>query len=49
MYELIFIDYSMPEMDGVQVAQEIRKIHEQEGLRVPYMCCFTAYNLASFK
>ena len=32
MYKLIFCDYSMPEMDGVQVTIEIKKIMKEEGL-----------------
>ena len=32
MYKLIFCDYSMPEMDGVQVAIELKKLMAEEGL-----------------
>ena len=49
MYKVIFIDYSMPEMDGPQVATEVRQILDMSGLEVPYICCCTAYAEASFK
>ena len=53
MYQIILLDYSMPEMDGPQVATEIRKIFQNSILlgeeRVPYICCCTAYAEASFK
>ena len=53
MYEIILLDYSMPEMDGPQVATEIRRIFQSSILlnedKVPYICCCTAYAEASFK
>ena len=53
MYSVIFVDYSMPEMDGPQVAIEIRKIFKESILlnqsHQPYICCCTAYAEASFK
>ena len=53
MYRIILLDYSMPEMDGPQVAMEIRRILKQSILhleedRMPYLCCCTAYAEASF-
>ena len=32
MYKIILLDYSMPEMDGPQVATEIRKIFQNSVL-----------------
>ncbi len=54
MYQIVFLDYSMPEMDGPQVALGMQKIIAQSGLVIadedqPYVCCFTAYDKASFK
>ena len=49
MYKVIFLDYSMPEMDGPQVASELRQIFDMTGIEVPYICCCTAYGEASFK
>ena len=53
MYEIILLDYSMPEMDGPQVATEIRRIFQNSILlnedKVPYICCCKAYAEASFK
>ena len=48
MYKVIFLDYSMPEMDGPQTASELRQILDMAGLEVPYICCCTAYTEASF-
>ena len=52
MYEIILLDYSMPEMDGPQVATEIRRIFQSSILlnedKVPYICCCTAYAEALF-
>ena len=55
MYKVILLDYSMPEMDGPQVAVEIRKMFNESILidqsrhKSPYICCCTAYIEASFK
>ena len=53
MYKVIFLDYSMPDMDGPKVATEIRKMVSKR-LRAdyrqsPYICCCTAYTDASYK
>ena len=47
MYSLIICDYSMPEMDGPQVARAIRSM--LEGISQPLICCCTAYSEATFK
>lgn len=53
MYDIILLDYSMPEMDGPQVAIEIRRLFQNSILldedKVPFICCCTAYSEASFK
>ena len=53
MYKIILLDYSMPEMDGPNVAAEIRFIFQQNTLlgedQIPYICCCTAYTETSFK
>ena len=51
MYKLIILDYSMPEMDGPQVAIELRKMLSSNvflGARMPYICCCSAYSEASY-
>ena len=47
MYSLIICDYSMPEMDGPQVAKAIRLI--LNGIFEPVICCCTAYQEQTFK
>ena len=55
MYKVILLDYSMPEMEGPQVAIEIRRmlsgsiLVDQSSHKPPYICCCTAYVEASFK
>ena len=53
MYKVVLLDYSMPEMDGPQVAIEIRRMFKESILldqsHVPYICCCTAYEDASYK
>ena len=50
MYKIIFLDYSMPIMDGPQVAKRMRHLcKDLEGHDAPYICCCTAYAEASFK
>ena len=53
MYRIILLDYSMPEMDGPQVATEIRRLFKHSILHsdqeIPYICCCTAYGEARFQ
>ena len=49
MYRIIFLDYSMPEMDGPQVSLEIYRILGEAQISIPYICCCTAYTEASFQ
>ena len=51
MYKLIFIDYSMPLMDGPQTAVKIREaLSERAGFKMnPFIICCTAYGEAMFK
>ena len=46
MYKLIICDYSMPEMDGPQVARAIREMLYD--ICEPMICCCTAYTQATF-
>ena len=49
MYKLFLLDYSMPEMDGPQVAIEIRKILQEQDISQPMICCCTAYDDISYQ
>ena len=52
MYKIIFLDYSMPGMDGPQVSRAIRKFfleNEDQGVDEPLIFCVTAYSEATFK
>lgn len=50
MYKLILMDYSMPQMTGVQCTREIRELISQNRfVEQPYICCMTAYTEKSFK
>ena len=53
MYKLILLDFSMPDIDGPEVARQVRSfLREQstcEDDRLePVICCCTAYSEASF-
>ena len=49
MYQLMILDYSMPEMDGPQVAIEIRNMLQSQDIKIPYICCYSAYTEASYE
>ena len=49
MYKIMILDYSMPEMDGPQVAIKVREILSNAGIRVPYICCCSAFEEIQFK
>ena len=52
MYVLVLLDYCMPEMDGPQVARQLRHTldeHSDTGVQQPFICCVTAYTENSFK
>ena len=52
MYAVILLDYSMPEMDGPEVAVEMRKLLASSILvetQMPYIVCFTAYDTDAHK
>lgn len=55
MYKVIFLDYSMPDMDGPAVAALIRQMLDNiddiftAEYQRPYICCCTAYDEAGFK
>lgn len=43
MYQLFLLDYSMPEMDGIEVCKEVRRIITEKNLPQPTICCCSAY------
>ena len=49
MYKIVLLDYSMPGMDGPQVAIETRKLLKMAGVEIPYICCCSAYSEATYK
>ena len=49
MYQLLLLDYSMPEMNGIQFMAQLKTMLADEGVEVPYVCCCTAYAEESFK
>ena len=50
MYRVVLLDYSMPLMDGPQVARAMRTLcKDLDGHPAPFICCCTAYAEASFK
>ena len=49
IYKVILLDYSMPEMDGVETAKEIQKICKTARLDLPTIFCVTAYQHESYE
>ena len=53
-YKLIFMDYSMPILNGLKTTQQIIKYVKERGLdpqnhnEGPYICCLSAYEEQSF-
>ena len=48
MFKLILLDYSMPDMDGPEVASQIRKTLTEKDIAQPFICCCSAYSDESF-
>ena len=50
MYKLIFIDYSMPVMDGVELTRQIYNIFNNDKRHeMPQIICLTAYSDQRYK
>ncbi len=49
LYKVMLIDYSMPGMNGPELAVKIQELAKANGLETPYMCCCTAYSDQKFK
>ena len=53
-YKLIFMDYSMPILNGIESTKLIRKCVREYGYdpdnkaESPYICCLSAYNEQSY-
>ena len=43
IYKVILLDYSMPGIGGLAVAEVICKLVQEHRVRKPYLCCVTAY------
>ena len=48
-YKLIFMDYSMPQMNGLETAEAILKLYRNYKLKEPIICCLTAYTEDNFR
>ena len=48
MFRLIFLDYSMPDIDGPDVARLIRASLKEQQIEQPLICCCSAYSDDSF-
>ena len=46
MFKILLIDYSMPDMDGLELVRKLRSLLEEHNLsdKQPIYCCCTAYN-----
>ena len=44
MYKLFLIDYSMPDIDGLQLVKLLIELIGKHGLPQPIYCCCTAYS-----
>ena len=49
MYRLIFMDFSMPALDGPNCSKAIRAHLRQEDQKQPYICFLSAYTQKQFK
>ena len=48
-YKLIFMDYSMPQMNGLETAEAILKLYRNYNKKEPIICCLTAYTEDNFR
>ena len=48
-YQIVFLDYSMPGMDGPEFCSQLLQILRDEAIEAPYICCCTAYGEVGFK
>ena len=44
MYQIILLDFSMPGIGGLAVAEKICQLVAEHGIKKPYLCCCTAYD-----
>ena len=48
VYDLILLDFSMPQMDGPATAKAIRELLAGKMLAQPYICCCSSYSEETF-
>ncbi len=48
LYDLILLDFSMPQLDGPATARLIRQMLAAKDLPQPYICCCTSYDEDSY-
>lgn len=46
---LIFMDYSMPEMNGLETSLKIIDLYKFYKTEKPIICCLTAYSEQTFR
>lgn len=49
MYRILFCDYSMPDLTGPEVTKIVLADLHKNNIRIPYICCCTAYSHQSFQ
>lgn len=49
MYTIMFINFSMAEMDGPQTASRLTQLLDQAKLPIPYFCCCSDFEDECFK
>ena len=49
MYELLLLDYSMPDLQGPEVSIKVRRMLRDNAIRQPIIYCCTSYDGIAFR